>query len=192
MTFIKCARVELSWWCDSEYTVTYWEKVVLLLTGPWGLIGCCCMWPLFIYPPICFSLTGFPLIQGHIGKSVCVCICVCLCVSMCEVCMNRFAHCICCWQSICIIRQDAVMCLPLAFASHVVCCGSVKSWDLLFRLPRENVKRPLNVSRYFWSLHDWQVPRLVAKPLKYDCNYQWSKWTTSNEPKYYLMKTKIF
>lgn len=106
-------------------------------------------------------------------------VCVCLCVSMCEVCMNRFAHCICCWQSICIIRQDAVMCLPLAFASHVVCCGSVKSWDLLFRLPRENVKRPLNVSRYVWSLHDWQVPRLVAKPLKYDCNYQWSKWTTS-------------
>lgn len=83
MTFIKCARVELSWWCDSEYTVTYWEKVVLLLTGPWGLIGCCCMWPLFIYPPICFSLTGFPLIQGHIGKSVCVCICVWVCVSVC-------------------------------------------------------------------------------------------------------------
>lgn len=52
--------------------------------------------------------------------------------------------------------RDALL---IAYASHVVDCGSMKSWDLLFQLPRGNVKRPLNVIRDFWSLHDWQVSR---------------------------------
>lgn len=65
--------------------------------------------------------------------------------------------------------------IPLPFAFHVMSYGSVKSCNLLFQFPRENVKRAQNISRMFRSPVDWQHPGMVWKPVKYKCNYVYNE-----------------
>lgn len=94
-----------------------------------------------------------------------------LCFFFACVCVSTFAYSICGWWSICIeIRQDVRKCLPLPFAFHVVCCGSMELWDLLFQLPRENVERPLNASWDLigkspdWWASIWNMNAIINEP----------------------------